>query len=43
MTLCNQFPVGQVAGIDDPAKSVTEDVRVIAVVESPLQFLKVAI
>ena len=40
---CDQFLVGQVVGIDDPAKRVTEDVGVIAVVESPLQFFEVAI
>ena len=42
MTLRDQFPVGKVVSVDDPAKRVTEDVGVVAVVESPLQFFEVA-
>ena len=41
--LGDQLPVGQGSGVDDPLHGVTEDMRVVAVVESPLQFLKVAV
>ena len=43
MMLGDQFFVGKIASVDNPTQRVTEDVRVGAVVESPLQFLKVAV
>lgn len=33
--------MGERVGIDDPRQRVTEEVRIVAVVEAPLQFHKV--
>ena len=43
MMLGDQLLVGKIAGVDNPPQRVTEDVRVGTVVESPLQFLQVAV
>ena len=41
--LRHQLPVGQVSGVHDAPESVREDVRIIAVIVTPLQFFQVAI
>ena len=39
----DECPEGQVVGVDDAPERVHEDVRVLAIVEPPLQFLDVAV
>ena len=40
---CHQLPISEVSSIDDATQGVREDMRVVSVVESPLQFLKIAV
>ena len=39
----DQVLVGERSGVDDPLQSITKDMRIVPVVESPFQFLQVAI
>ena len=35
---CHQLPISEVSSIENPAQGVPEDMRVIAIVKTPLQF-----
>ncbi len=39
--LCHQFTIGEIPSVYNPLQRIVEDVRVVAVVEAPLQFFKV--
>ena len=41
--LSHQLLISQFLGLDDPSHGVTEDLRVVTVVESPFQFLKITV
>ena len=43
MDLSHQLAVGKVPGVHDAGQSVAKDVRVVSIVEPPLQLFEVAV
>ena len=41
--LSHQFPISEVPSVENPKQGVTKNMRIVAVVETPFQFLKVSV